>query len=354
MSSVPPRSSSDRRPGTFSITLTSMPGCCSRKSLRNPTKRSGPIGFHGFLYSNGTYTTLDDPLGTNTEALGINDAGQIVGFYTDSGLRGHGFLLTITPNPAAPAGTTADMILRGSNTSSAVAGQYEIYDIGNNAILPGYSLGQVGTDWTFVTLGGFYGTDTSDMLLRSSTTGGFEVYEIANNNITKVAFLGAVGMNWQVLGFGNFSSMPGETDMILRNSNTGGIEVYDISNNQMTGAAFLGTVGLEWQFSGVGNFSGLGESDMILRNSNTGGLEVYDIANNQLTGAAFIGNVGVDWQFSGVGNFSSVPGETDLLLRNVNTGGLEVYDFNNNQLTGATFLGTVGLDWQFAGIAPVS
>jgi hypothetical protein len=152
--------------------------------LRNPTKRSGPIGFHGFLYSNGTYTTLDDPLGTNTEALGINDAGQIVGFYTDSGLRGHGFLLTITPNPAAPAGTTADMILRGSNTSSAVAGQYEIYDIGNNAILPGYSLGQVGTDWAFVTLGGFFGTDTTDMLLRSSTTGGFEIYDIANNNIT--------------------------------------------------------------------------------------------------------------------------------------------------------------------------
>src|SRR6266481_917692 len=43
MSSVPSRSSSERRPGTFSITLTSMPGCCSRKSFRNPTKRSGPI-----------------------------------------------------------------------------------------------------------------------------------------------------------------------------------------------------------------------------------------------------------------------------------------------------------------------
>ena len=218
--------------------------------MRNPTKRSGPIGFHGFLYSNGTYTTLDDPLGTNTEALGINDAGQIVGFYTDSGLRGHGFLLTITPNPAAPAGTTADMILRGSNTSSAVAGQYEIYDIGNNAILAGYSLGQVGTDWAFVTLGGFFGTDTTDMLLRSSTTGGFEIYDIANNNITNAAFLGTVGMNWQVLGFGNFSSMPGETDMLLRNSNTGGLEVSDINNNQITTAASLGQVGLGWQLGG--------------------------------------------------------------------------------------------------------
>ena len=34
---------------------------------------------HGFLRSGGIYTTLDDPLAANTFAMGINDAGQIVG-----------------------------------------------------------------------------------------------------------------------------------------------------------------------------------------------------------------------------------------------------------------------------------
>ena len=82
-----------------------------------------------------------------------------------------------------------------------------------------------------VTLGGFFGSDTTDMLLRNSNTGGFEVYDISNNNITNAASLGTVGLNWQVVGFGNFSS-GGETDMMLRNSNTGGVEIYDISNNQ--------------------------------------------------------------------------------------------------------------------------
>jgi len=254
--------------------------------------------------------------------------------------------LATGPNPPPPAGSSADMILRRGD------GTCGIYNAGNNRILGNYQLGQVGTDWQFVGLGGFYGADTADMLLRNATTGGFEVYDISNNNITNVAFLGNVGMDWQVMGFGNFSSR-GESDMILRNSNTGGVEVYDISSNQITGAAFMGTVGLNWQFSGVGNFSSRGESDMLLRNSNTGGLEVYDIANNQITNAAFIGTVGLDWQFSGVGNFSSIPAETDLLLRNVNTGGLEVYDINNNQITGAAFLGTVGLDWQFAGVASI-
>ena len=47
------------------------------------------------------------------------------------------------------------MILRGANSSASVAGQYEIYDIGNNAILAAYSLGKVGTDFQFGGLGRF-------------------------------------------------------------------------------------------------------------------------------------------------------------------------------------------------------
>ena len=57
------------------------------------------------------------------------------------------------------------MIMRdGSN------GDYEIYDIGNNAILGAYSLGQVNVEWAVAGLGGFDGADTSDMLLRNSAS----------------------------------------------------------------------------------------------------------------------------------------------------------------------------------------
>jgi probable HAF family extracellular repeat protein len=194
---------------------------------------SNASGTHGFVYSGGFYTTLDDPSATvnTTLAWGINDAGQVVGEYFGGSF--HGFLEIAMPNPPPPVGTLADMILRASNTSP-IAGQYEIYDIGNNAILSGNSLGQVGTDWAFVTLGGFFGSDTTDMLLRNSKTGGFEVYDISNNNLTNAGLLGNVGLDWQVMGFGNLSSR-GETD--------GGVEVYDISNNQLTGAALMGRSG---------------------------------------------------------------------------------------------------------------
>jgi probable HAF family extracellular repeat protein len=314
---------------------------------------------HGFFYSggssgglsSGTFTTID--VGARGTVInGINDAGQMVGFYIDSLGHDHGFVGSFQPNPAPSGGTTAAMILRGANSSAAIAGQYEIYDIGNNAILSAYLLGQAGTDFQFAGLGRFFDGDTVDMMLRSGSTGAFEVYDISNNNITNAASLGAIGLNWQVAGFADFNG-DGMSDMMMRNSGSGAFQVYNISNNSIINSSPVGTVGLDWQVGGFGNFSSAGESDMIMRNTKTGALEVYDINNNQITTAVSIGMVGLDWQFSGVGNFSSNPGETDLLMRNGKTGGLEVYDIANNQLTGAAFLGTVGLDWQFAGIAPV-
>jgi probable HAF family extracellular repeat protein len=71
----------------------------------------GGGGLHSFLYSGGAYTRFDDPLGVisateGTQAYAINDAGQIVGTYQDSDHHYHGFLLTIAPNPPPPSGTS--------------------------------------------------------------------------------------------------------------------------------------------------------------------------------------------------------------------------------------------------------
>jgi probable HAF family extracellular repeat protein len=57
---------------------------------------------HGFLYENGVFMNVDDPLAApgTTELRGINDAGQIIGFYSDSS-GGHGFLATPIPEPTS-------------------------------------------------------------------------------------------------------------------------------------------------------------------------------------------------------------------------------------------------------------
>ncbi len=70
---------------------------------------------YGFLYSNGTYTTLNKSGGTSpaTEAFGINDAGLIVGMFRNAaGTADYGFLYnngsyTTLSAPAAPINTWA-------------------------------------------------------------------------------------------------------------------------------------------------------------------------------------------------------------------------------------------------------
>jgi probable HAF family extracellular repeat protein len=53
----------------------------------------------GFVYQNGELQTLQFPEAADTNALGINAAGEVVGSFIDSGNNYHGF--TWTPPAAA-------------------------------------------------------------------------------------------------------------------------------------------------------------------------------------------------------------------------------------------------------------
>src|SRR5919204_4845676 len=86
---------------------------------------------HGFILSNGIYTSLDDPLAVQgTFAYGINSTGQIVGTYQDAGGASHGshgFLYsggayTTLDDPLALPGTTHAL---GINDAGEVVGDYQ-------------------------------------------------------------------------------------------------------------------------------------------------------------------------------------------------------------------------------------
>jgi len=89
-----------------------------------------PGALHGFLRSSGpiftSYTTLDDPSATLvTQPFGINNAGQIVGDYTNPINNSHGFLYsggtyTTLDDPSATMGTGA----LGINASGQIVGYY--------------------------------------------------------------------------------------------------------------------------------------------------------------------------------------------------------------------------------------
>ena len=54
----------------------------------------GGLVQNGFLFSGGSFTTINDPQGRSTNITGINNAGQFVGHFTDTNGKEHGFFFS--------------------------------------------------------------------------------------------------------------------------------------------------------------------------------------------------------------------------------------------------------------------
>ena len=68
---------------------------------------------HGYTDLNGLFTSFDPTGSVNTTINGINDLGQVVGFYTDANDNTIGFVGTPTPEPAGLALVSAAFLLVG-------------------------------------------------------------------------------------------------------------------------------------------------------------------------------------------------------------------------------------------------
>ena len=86
---------------------------------------------HGFVYSNGTYTTLDDPsqgtldgIGAGTFATGINNSGEIVGYYIDSSRVDHGFIYDDGVYTTVDVPGATDTFIYGINDSDEIVGSF--------------------------------------------------------------------------------------------------------------------------------------------------------------------------------------------------------------------------------------
>ena len=80
---------------------------------------------HGFIYHNGTYQTIDDPLNTTgTQVIAINDEGEVAGIYGDGTLHGFVYNNGVYTTVDDPLGV----------------GQTYVYSIDDNGEVAGYYL----------------------------------------------------------------------------------------------------------------------------------------------------------------------------------------------------------------------
>lgn len=136
-------------------------------------------GVHGFLRANdGTITEFDPPGATDTDALGINDSGTIVGLYWNGdqhGILEHGYLraadgtFTEFDAPDGSGGTTASAINRGG----WIVGQYD----DANRVSHGYLRNPAGTfaeyDAPDAGKGAYQGTLGAQINSHANVAGGY-------------------------------------------------------------------------------------------------------------------------------------------------------------------------------------
>jgi len=80
---------------------------------------------HGFIDTNGTFTTLDFPGATATQLHGINDSGQVVGLYCASDGTCHGFYYDGTTFTTIEPKNVMESSLEKINNSGQMAGWAE-------------------------------------------------------------------------------------------------------------------------------------------------------------------------------------------------------------------------------------
>ncbi|KAB2923337.1 MAG: hypothetical protein F9K25_18530 [Candidatus Contendobacter sp.] len=119
----------DVRSPTHSFTILNVPGATytNARSINDNGQVAGYYRdgshYHSFVYSNGTFTTFDVPGATDTEACSINNNGQVAGYYRD-GSHYHSFVYSNGTFTTLDAPGATSTYASSINASGQVVGTY--------------------------------------------------------------------------------------------------------------------------------------------------------------------------------------------------------------------------------------
>jgi probable HAF family extracellular repeat protein len=363
---------------------------------------------HGFLYSNGQFTTIDDPLagngsGQGTVALGINDAGQIVGFYLTSTNVIHGFVYShgvFTPinDPSAGGGASQGTEATGINNTGQIVGSYidasgnehgflfsngtytTIDDPGANGGtgLSGINdLGQIAGSGAinsqfdgFVYNGGVFttvddplgnptgnavdGINDSGQLVGTYGTGSGNS-SITNGYRADVALPAgltpAFDPGWRVLGTGDFNG-DGMGDLAWQRQSDGLVEIQLLSGTGTIGGGAIpnSPFNSAWTVVALGDFNGDGLPDLVYQRAD-GLTELQFLnGNNAVGGGAIVNNpFGAGWTVLDAADFNGDL-HSDLIWQRNSDGLAEIQFLNGTTPVGGGAIpnNPFGLGWSVA------
>jgi probable HAF family extracellular repeat protein len=235
---------------------------------------------HGFSYNGTTYTPLDYPGASSTVVIGINDAGTIVGRYTDASDNSHGFShngTTYTPLDYPGASYTGAL---GINDAGTIVGVYADASGNNLGFLAHYAHD-------------FNADGKPDLIWQNQTTGEIGVWFMNGTTMTGFSYLTpdtVSDLNWKIVGVSDFNG-DGKPDILWQHQTSGNIDVWTMNVTTMTESTYLtpGAVSdLNWKIVGVGDFNGDGKPDILWQHQQSGNIAVWFMNGTTMTWSTYL------------------------------------------------------------------
>ena len=271
-------------------------------------------GGHGFVFSNGVYSSIDFPGAVSTTIRDINNSGQIVGTYTD-GTKTMGFIASrISLRNDLNGDAKADLVFQNGDGTVGVWSMYDATVRAAEAV----SGANAPPGWMVKGTGDLNGDLKADMLLQNSATGAIAVWAMDGSSVLATAALPvAPGPDWALLGSGDLNG-DGKGDLVFQNSATRVVAVW-----LMDGATTISAAPIidayappDWAVRGIGDLNGDGMDDLALQNSSNGAVAVWTISGiAPLATAVLPIATGPDWHLVGTGDLNG-DGKADLAFQN--------------------------------------
>jgi hypothetical protein len=300
---------------------------------------------HGLIFDTGTgaFITLDDPNASDfTLFNGLNDNGQIVGFYSDAADNTHGLLLTREAASDFNGDGRGDLFWQHTNGATSA---WELNDTaGPNGVgLPNAA------GWRIDDSGDFNGDGVSgDLVLRNTTSGMVDIWtdnggRMAGADVTRV------DLGWNIMGTADFNG-DGKSDILWRNEQNGYVSVWLMNGDKVASTWNPGKVDLSWHIVGAADYAGTGDAEILWRNAATGEIDLWTM--NPSTGTASgtkVATLGLEWQVVGSGDFNG-DGKADILWHDNATGQVVIWEMNGTQVLASRPIANLGSQWQVASV----
>jgi len=300
---------------------------------------------HGFLYSGGTYTTLNDPSGSKgTVAAGINDQGQIVGHYADSSNGLHAFLYSggtyttlngqsgITPTEAIGITRAGEII--GPTASAGIdyvysAGTYTSFIVATGVVTGINNAGQI-IGWNN-DIGSIYGF----IDINGNFGFGADFSEPSGMND-----LGQeIGVNLTGPGaFGPSSFYDGGSYTTLSDPSGTSTTATGLNDADQIVGHYTDSSGATHGFLAVASYP-----------QNPGNNDEWILSGGYWQASAEPGSHPTGYQVAGIGNFTDSSAD-DILWYNASTGDTDEWQIANAAWAGSIDLGTHPGNYQIAGV----